>query len=65
MPSHAQIYRLAHAMLDCFGPQAGEYADDMLQCRLGDEDMKAAGVWLAIGNAIENLARLEARETRH
>jgi hypothetical protein len=52
-------------MLDCFGPQAGEYADDMLQCRLGDEDMKAAGVWLAIGNAIENLARLEARETRH
>jgi hypothetical protein len=52
-------------MLDCFGLQAVEYADDMLQCRLEEDDMPAAGVWLAIGNAIEDLARLDAGEARH
>jgi hypothetical protein len=65
MGSHAQIYRLAHALLDCFGLQAVECADDMLHCRLEEDDMKAAGDWLAIGEAIEDLARLDAGETRH
>jgi hypothetical protein len=52
-------------MLDCFGLQAVECADDMLQCRLDEDDMPAAGVWLAIGNAIEDLARLHAGQARH
>ncbi len=52
-------------MLDCFGPEAGEYAEDMLHLRLDEDDMLAAGIWLAIGNAIEDLARLDAGETVH
>jgi hypothetical protein len=52
-------------LIDRFGLDAREFAEDMLRRRLGDGDMLAAGVWLAIGNAIEDLARLEAGETVH
>jgi hypothetical protein len=37
----------------------------MLQLRLEEDDLLAAGAWLSIGNAIEDLARLEAGESRH
>ena len=62
---HSELYTLANEVIAQYGPMAGEYASDMLRCRLDDGDMLAAGLWLAIGNAIEDLARLEAGETRH
>ena len=62
---HTDLYTLATEMIAQFGAMAGEYASDMLRCRLDDGDMPAAGLWLAIGNAIEDMARLEAGETRH
>lgn len=62
---HPDLYMLANEMIARYGAMAGEYASDMLRCRLDDGDLLAAGLWLAIGNAIEDLARLEAGETRH
>jgi hypothetical protein len=63
--SHADLYMLATELIAQHGAMAGDYASDMLRCRLHDGDLLAAGLWLAIGNAIEDLARLEAGETRH
>lgn len=65
MTVDAAIYTMAQEMIDYFGPEATEYAAGMLQCRLDEGDLLAAGAWLAIGNAIEDLTRLEAGETRH
>jgi hypothetical protein len=63
--SHADLYMLANEVIAQYGAMAGEYASDMLRCCLDDDDLRAAGLWLVIGNAIEDLARLEAGETRH
>ena len=62
MAAHAKIYTLASKMIDRFGPEAGEYAEEMFQRCLGNDDMLKAGAWLAIGNAIEDLTSLMAGE---
>jgi hypothetical protein len=65
MTSRADLYRVASDIIERYGPDAGEYAEDMLRRRLEDDDIRQAGVWLAIGNAIEDLSRLAAGETVH
>ena len=65
MASHTNLYQSACGIIERYGPDAGEYADTMLRCCLEEGDLRAAGVWLAIGNAIEDLTRLAAGETRH
>ncbi len=65
MSLQMSIYTQAQQMIDRFGTEPGEYADAMLQLRLEEDDLLAAGSWLAIGQAIEDLARLEAGEPRH
>jgi hypothetical protein len=62
---HADLYMLATELIAQHGAKAGEYASVMLRCRLDDDDLLAAGLWLSIGNAIEDLGRLEAGEPRH
>ena len=62
---HSYLYIRAKKIIAQYGAMAGDYASDMLRCRLDDGDLLAAGVWLALGNAIEDLARLDAGETRH
>lgn len=59
------LYQAASEIIERYGPDAEEYADNMLRCCLGKGDRRAADVWLALGNAIEDLTRLAAGQTRH
>jgi hypothetical protein len=65
MALHTNRYRAACEIIDRYGPDAEEYAGKMLRRCLKKGDQRAAGLWLAIGNAIEDLTRLAAGETRH
>ena len=65
MPLHAKLYTLAQEMIDCYGPEAEDHAGEMLRVRLAEGDLLAAGVWLAIGNAIEDLVQLPPPGRRH
>ena len=65
MALHTNLYQAACEMIDRFGPDAEEYASKMLRRCLEKGDLRAAGAWLAIGNAIEDLTRLAAGQTRH
>lgn len=65
MASHTNLYQAASEIIERYGPDAEEYASKMLRCCLEKGDRRAAGVWLATGNAIEDLTRLAAGETRH
>ena len=65
MPLHAKLFTLAQEMIDCYGPEAEHHAGEMLRVRLEEGDLLAAGVWLAIGNAIEDLEQLPPPGRRH
>ena len=65
MASPTQIYTLAKAIIDRYGPDAEEYAAAMLRLRLEDDDLPGAGAWLAIGSAIDDLERLPPPGRRH
>ncbi len=65
MASDPHIYTLVQRMIDCFGAEAEAYADAMLRRRLEDDDLLAAGAWLAIGTAIEELQHLPPTQRRH
>ena len=65
MASHTNLYQAACEIIDRYGTDAEEYADKMLRRCLNKGDLRAAGFWLATGNAIEDLTRLAAGETRH
>ena len=65
MTSQPHIYTLAQRMIHCFGAEAEAYADAMLRRRLDDDDLLAAGAWLAIGNAIDDLQQLPPTHRRH
>ena len=61
----ADHYRTAQAVIKRHRQRAVEHADRMLQRCLDNDDPQAAGRWLAIGQAIEDLARLQSGEHRH
>jgi hypothetical protein len=65
MASQPDIYTLAQRMIDCFGAEAEAYADAMLRRRLEQDDVLAAGAWLALGNAIDDLQQLPPPHRRH
>jgi hypothetical protein len=58
-------YQAAYGIIERYGPDAEKYADRMLRRCLRKGDLRAAGAWLEIGNAIENLTRPVAGETHH
>ena len=56
---------MAHGIIEQYGSEAEEYAENMFRRRLDEGDMRSAGVWLVIGNVIEDLACLAAGKTVH
>jgi hypothetical protein len=65
MALHTNFYQAAWDIIERYGPDAAKYADRILRRCLRKGDLRAAGVWLGVSNAIEDLTRLAAGETRH
>jgi hypothetical protein len=65
MKSTPDTYCAARALLDRYGSLSGEPAYQMMRCCLETGDQWAAGIWLAIGNAIEDLQTLTLSGTLH
>jgi len=61
----ADIYRSARLMMNRYGPQAAEHAEQTMRRLLEEDDPQGAGKWLSIGQAIEDLTRLAAAGSRH
>ena len=65
MVSELDRYRSAQQVINRHGAQAGEHAYRMMRHFLGKGDVQGAGVWLGIGNAIEELQNLATAGTLH
>ena len=60
MVSQLDRYRSAQQVIDRHGPEAQDHACRMMRRFLDKGDVQGAGVWLAIGDAIEDLQNLTA-----
>jgi hypothetical protein len=65
MPAHPTPYLIAQRVMNALGPQAEAFASLMFRHRLDQDDVQQAGIWLAIGNAINDLERLPPPGKRH
>jgi hypothetical protein len=65
MASPHDTYLLAQQVIDQHGEDAQAYADATLRHHLESDDLTTAGLWLAIGNAIDDLANLPPSNQRH
>ncbi len=62
---YSDIYTFVQRIIDRHGSHAAEHADQMLRHFLDLDDLDAAGEWLRIGQAIDDLTTLPAPDRRH
>lgn len=61
----SDMYTSAHRLIKRHGPQATEHAKRMLRRCLEKDDPQEAGMWLTIGQAIEDLTWLSVGVSKH
>jgi len=55
MTSQIDLFRSAKLIIGRFGDKAADHVQAMLERHLAVDDVQGAGVWLAIGQAVELL----------
>jgi hypothetical protein len=65
MISQKNIYITAQMLIKQHGDEAEDYADGMMRSFIEKDDVKGAGVWLSIGQAIEDLRNKKRQGKLH